>query len=145
MIKIGALLDACGIPYTEKQLAKLEELVTKLINTQLYQTIQTLSFDKELQDGPRDLSISNETSSVNSETKVIAENISTFKREVSETVASDHCYAEISQTLNDFVVPEETLDIKDEVDEFTPTVKKSPVSNVSFHPEIVNSEEQNSK
>ena len=74
MIKVGTLLDACGIVYTEKQLAKLEELVTNLIETRIYETIQQLGKEStnlaksqsktSLQDTPK------ETSLVKSEPKV---------------------------------------------------------------------------
>jgi uncharacterized protein YpbB len=41
-INIGILLDACGIPYTEKQLAKLEKLVNNFIKLQVNNSVKNL-------------------------------------------------------------------------------------------------------
>ena len=146
MIKIGALLDACGIPYTEKQLAKLEELVTKLINTQIYQTIQTLGFDKKSQEEPRDLLktstqyLPKETTSENNESKVFAENISSdkiVKNEVLETSTSNKSNVEKLNTQINFTISE-SLGIKFEFDQIEPMAEKSIAENSSVQPEKVN-------
>ena len=41
-IKIGILLDACGIDYSTKQLSKLECLINTFIQTQISKYVQTI-------------------------------------------------------------------------------------------------------
>ena len=141
MIRIGTLLDACGILYAEEQLAKLEELVTNLINTKIYQTIQTLGYHKKSQEESRDLlktstqDLSKETTSENNESKVFAENIFSdkiVKNEVLETSTSNHSNVEKSNTQNNLAISER-LDIKFEVDQIEPMAENS-----SVQPEKVN-------
>ena len=44
-IKIGILLDACGIAYTRKQLSKLEALINTFIQTQISKYVQKIDTD----------------------------------------------------------------------------------------------------
>ena len=46
MIKIGLLLDACGIGYTEGQLLKLEKLVEKCIEQHIYKAVKEITSKK---------------------------------------------------------------------------------------------------
>ena len=46
MIKIGLLLDACGITYTAVQLSKLEKLVQNLIEQHVYNAVKQLNSAK---------------------------------------------------------------------------------------------------
>ena len=43
MIKIGLLLDACCITYTEVQLSKLENLVQNFIEQHIYSAVKQLN------------------------------------------------------------------------------------------------------
>ena len=43
MIKIGLLLDACRISYTEAQLSKLEKLVQNLIEQHIFDAVKQLN------------------------------------------------------------------------------------------------------
>jgi hypothetical protein len=48
MIKIGLLLDACCITYTEAQLSKLENLVQNLIEQHIYNAVKQLNSTKTI-------------------------------------------------------------------------------------------------
>ena len=46
-IKIGILLDACGIRYTKKQLSKLEELVNNFIEKHVNRNLKQLALGSQ--------------------------------------------------------------------------------------------------
>ena len=46
MIKIGLLLDACGIGYTEGQLLKLKKIVEKCIEQHIYKAVKEITSKK---------------------------------------------------------------------------------------------------
>ena len=52
MVKIGLLLDACGIRYTEGQLLKLEKLVEKCIEQHIYKAVQEITSKKSFAKTP---------------------------------------------------------------------------------------------
>ena len=60
MIKIGLLLDACGIGYTKGQLLKLEKLVKKCIEQHIYKAV------KEITSKKYDLSVVKTNQAINS-------------------------------------------------------------------------------
>ena len=60
MIKIGLLLDACGIGYTEGQLLKLEKLVEKCIEQHIYKAVKEITSKKSFPKTNQSMSIASQ-------------------------------------------------------------------------------------
>ena len=104
MINIGALLDACGISYTEKQLKKLDRLFNHLVKGKIFKNFPgTNSKDNSCKD-----------SSPNSKPRRLYF-IDTKEKESSENF-DQYLEPEINIAIKEEIVEEEVLEIKDEID-----------------------------
>ena len=119
-IKIGILLDACGIDYSRKQLSKLEGLINTFIQKQISKYVQTI--DKGFSESDP-IAIQKEENSfedkeevekeIKIEENVLAEDIVKYEKNtfVSEDFVSEDI---LEKSLTDFK-KEADLNLKEEI------------------------------
>ena len=116
-IKIGILLDACGIAYTTKQLSKLEALINTCFQTQISKHVQ--KNDTDFNDSVSDPIAIKEEENALDDTEQAVKEIKTEETVFKEDTDNyEHNYALVSKDpISDDILKESVTEIKTEDDE----------------------------